>query len=105
MRVRKRIEIEVFHSDLDTLKNQICGLKDLLPKNTELKITESLIPYSVDTIYPNYSTSEILKKEMARLHENKYYHKRAVLAEVEMEEAEFMNVLENAGFVVIRKIG
>ncbi|KJH69636.1 hypothetical protein [Aliterella atlantica] len=99
-----KVEIEIFSEEADVLEAKICSLLELLPPKVKIIINESLISYSTDIEYSNCSALEILKGEMTRLKDNRNYRKRTVSAEGEIEEFEFFNLLEKAGFSVFRKL-
>lgn len=99
-----KVEVEIFSEEPDVLKAKTCILLELLPLKIKFVVSESLIAYPTDIDYSNCSPLEILKKERNRLNDNRHYRKRTVSAEGEIEEGEFVSLLEKAGFSVFRKL-
>lgn len=100
-----KVEVEIFREEPDVLKAKIDILLELLlPYKFKLGISELLIPYPTDIDYSNCSALEMLKKEISRLSDNTHYRTRTVSAEGEIEKAEFIGLLEKAGFLVFREL-
>lgn len=100
-----KVEVEVFKEDPDVLIAKMDILFELLlPYKFKLVISESLIPYPIDTDYSNCSTLEMLKKEINRFSENTHYLQRTLSVEGGIEKAEFVSLLEKAGFLVFREL-
>lgn len=105
--MNKRLEVEIFSEEADVLKAKMCSLLELLPSKVKFVISELLISYPIDIEHLNYSNCsalEILKRETNRLSDNTHYRTRTVSAEGEIEEVEFVSLLEKAGFSVFRKL-
>jgi hypothetical protein len=96
-----RVELEVFRDKGDRLKHQLFALNELLPKDVKVEISEHLIPFSVETNEPLGSLVQLLRHAIQRLDENQHYRTRSVSTTM-MDENNFANVLEEAGFTVIK---
>jgi hypothetical protein len=96
------IKIEVFRDTEDRLNEQIFALHELLPKGVEVEITESLESFPVEINEQSASSVSLLRLEIQRLSENRSYRTRHISTTM-MHKADFINILEAAGFVVIQE--
>ena len=102
------VEIEVFRDSPEKLEQQIMALKSLLPKSLEITITDRYHQFSLlMEEQPSSAASplELWQIQMERLRElleRAGYFTRHIVAKIECEEAEFVRIIEQADFIVIR---
>lgn len=99
------IEIEVFCDTSEHLYRQIEALLKLLPPKAQVKVVEKRKPIMPERIDSDFSAKELMRKEIMKLkngYERRFYRTRYIYTE-DLEEQEFIQLLEKAGFTVVRK--
>lgn len=99
----KKIEVEVFRDDSEILSSKVNLLRNILPSKIKFVMRESVSCYPPDIDSSKCSTQEISRKQIAWLNDSRS-HRIFLSVESKIEAAEFINMLEKAGFSVMRKI-